>query len=307
MTAFTDDDIDQVRAFNRAYTARLGLLDAYLADSNFTLSEGRILYELAHRQEPTAAEIGRALNLDRAQISRTLKRFAERGLVISREDPANGRHQLLALTPVGRSTFEKLDQAARSGVSRLLSEFPLSRRKQLVRAAASMREIFSSAAEPSLILRAPKPGDLGIIIHRQAVLYNSEYGYDSSYEALIAQILAEFHRSFDPDREAAWIAELDGRMVGSIFLVQASEPETGKLRLLYVEPDARGAGVGGALVRACVERARAIGYQRLELWTDSQLTSARRLYRRAGFVLRETKNEWHFGRNIGSETWAMTL
>lgn len=301
------DEVHRLRSFNRTYTAHLGLLEAHLANSKFSLSEGRILYELAHRQEPTAAEIARSLRLDRSQISRTLKRFAEQGLIVSREDPSHGRNQLLSLTAEGKAAFEKADQGARDGVAKLLDALPFSRRAELLRAVSSVKELLEAKTPPVLTMRELRTGDLGLIVHRQAVLYAAEYGYDGSYETLIAQILAEFRRTFDPSQEAAWVAELDGRMAGSIFLMRSKEPKIGKLRLLYVEPDARGVGVGGQLVEACVERARTAGYERLELWTDNQLTSARRLYARAGFILRETKVERHFGQDIGSETWVLPL
>lgn len=307
MSESTDDEVHQLRSFNRIYTTRIGLLEAHLANSKFTLSEGRILYELAHRHEPTAAEIGRTLRLDRSQISRTLKRFAEQELIVSREDPSHGRNQLLSLTAKGKEAFEKADQGARDSVAGLLNALPLSRRAELLRAASSMKDVLQAKSSPALTMRELRTGDLGLIIHRQAILYASEYGYDDSFETLIAQILADFRRTFDPLRESAWVAELDGKMAGSVFLMRSKKPKIGKLRLLYVEPNARSNGVGGQLVEACIERARAAGYDQLELWTDSQLTSARRVYARAGFMLRETTIERHFGQDIGSETWVITL
>jgi DNA-binding MarR family transcriptional regulator/predicted GNAT family acetyltransferase len=307
MPPSTAADVELLRSFNRTYTARLGLLDAHLGSSPFTLSEARILFELAHRDAPTAAEIARSLNLDRAQMSRTLKRFGGRGLVVAREDPEHGRHQLLELTPEGIAAFNELEEGARSGVRSLLDELPLHRRSRLLGAAASIRDMFQMNSAPTLLLRGLRPGDIGLIVHRQAILYAAEYGYDSSYEALIAQILADFHQTFDPEHDGAWIAELDGKMAGSIFLVNGGEPSVGKLRLLYVEPEARGAGVGKQLVNVCVERARAAGYKRLDLWTDGQLAPARRLYERAGFTRCETKRERHFGQDIESETWSLDL
>jgi DNA-binding MarR family transcriptional regulator/GNAT superfamily N-acetyltransferase len=300
-------EIAALRAFNRVYTHRLGLLNAHLDDSPFTLSEARVLYELAYRSQPTAAEIGRALDLDRAQISRTLKRFADRGLLRTREDPAHGRHQLLSLTAAGRKAFAALESNTRHAVGALLEELPAARRKRLLSAANSIVEVFETQPAQAVTLRDPKPGDLGWIIHRQAVLYAEEYGWDGDYEALIAGILADFRSSFDPAREAAWIAESDGRVVGSIFLVRGDAPSVGKLRLLYVEPDTRGMGVGKTLVDACIARARDVGYQRLVLWTNSVLTSARRLYERAGFVLIEEKPHHSFGKDLLGQTWSLDL
>jgi DNA-binding MarR family transcriptional regulator/GNAT superfamily N-acetyltransferase len=300
-------EIAALRAFNRIYTHRLGLLNARLDDSPFTLSEARVLYELAHRDQPTAAEIGRALDLDRAQISRTLKRFADRGLLRAREDPQHARQQLLSLTAAGRKAFAMLEAGTRHAVGALLEALPSARRARLLAAANDIVEVFATEPARAVVLRDPRPGDLGWIIHRQAVLYAEEYGWDGGYEALIVRILADFRSSFDPAREAAWIAEADGRVVGSIFLVRGDAPGTGKLRLLYVEPDTRGMGVGKMLVDACIARARDVGYERLVLWTNSVLTSARRLYERAGFVLTEEKPHHSFGKDLLGQTWSLDL
>lgn len=302
-----DNDIATLRAFNRTYTLRLGLLQAKLDKSPFTLSEARVLYELAHRSEPTAAELGRVLHLDRAQLSRTLKRFAAAGLLSGREDPAHGRHRLLSLTAQGRATFQALEAGTCQTTGNLLASLPLPRRNRLLAAATDIVALFQAEAEPSISLRGLQPGDLGMIIARQAILYAREYGYNSDYEALIAGILASYHQSFDPARDDAWIATCDDRMAGSIFLVRGDRPGVGKLRLLYVEPDMRGMGAGKLLVDACVSRARSLGYERLELWTDSQLAPARRLYERAGFSRVEIRQERFFGQEIGSETWTMDL
>ncbi|MBB3953617.1 bifunctional helix-turn-helix transcriptional regulator/GNAT family N-acetyltransferase [Novosphingobium sediminicola] len=302
-----ENDIATLRAFNRVYTLRLGLLQAKLDKSPFTLSEARVLYELAHRTDPTAAEIGRALLLDRAQLSRTLKRFMAAGLLTSRGDPAHGRHRLLALTPEGRATFQALEAATCVTTGNLLASLPLPRRNRLLTAAKEIVVLFQAEAAPHIALRALQPGDLGMIIARQAILYACEYGYSGDYEALIASILANFHQNFDPARDDAWIAHCDDTMAGSIFLVRGDRPGVGKLRLLYVEPDMRGMGAGSLLVDTCVSRARALGYGRLELWTDSQLLSARRLYARSGFAQVEARQEHYFGQEIGSEIWALDL
>ncbi len=303
-----EQDIAALRAFNRTYTLKLGLLQPKLDKSPFTLSEARVLYELAQRTDPTAAEIGRVLHLDRAQLSRTLKRFTDAGLLASRDDPAHGRHRLLALTEEGRATYQALEAATCEVVGGLLESLPEPRRNRLLAAASDIVGIFEAASPPSPSLRGLRPGDLGMVIARQAILYAREYGYDSDYEALIAAILAEFHQHFDPARDDAWIAECDGgRLAGSIFLVRGDQPGVGKLRLLYVEPEMRGVGVGKLLVDSCVKRARALGYERLELWTDSQLVSARRLYDRAGFSRMDVRQERFFGQDIGSETWALDL
>jgi DNA-binding MarR family transcriptional regulator/GNAT superfamily N-acetyltransferase len=302
-----EQDVAALRGFNRIYTTRLGLLDTHLDDSPFTLSEARILYELANRPDPTAAEIARALRLDPAQMSRTIKRFANRGLVAMRDDPSHGRHQLLSLTEQGRAAFAALENNTRHAIGALLDGLPPFRRAAMLSAARSITRVFEDEAPPQPILRGLEPGDLGMVIARQAILYSEEYGWNSDYEALVARILADFHQSFDPARDAAWIAEMDGRMAGSIFLVHGDEPDVGKLRLLYVEREARGAGVGKMLVAACVDRAREVGYKRLDLWTNSVLAAARRIYERAGFVLVDEAPHHSFGKDLIGQTWSLAL
>ena len=307
MTVRHEQDVAALRAFNRVYTMQLGLLDAHLDDSPFTLSEARILYELANRTDPTAAEIARVLRLDPAQISRTIKRFANRGLVAMRDDPSHGRHQLLSLTGPGRAAFAALEGNTQRAVGALLDGLPPSRRAAMLSAARTITRIFEQDTTPRPVLRGLRPGDLGMVTARQAILYAEEYGWNGDYEALVARILADFHQSFDPDRDAAWIAEMDGRMAGSIFLVHGDEPDVGKLRLLYVERDARGTGVGKMLVAACIDRARAVGYKRLDLWTNSVLSAARAVYERAGFVLVDETPHHSFGKDLVGQTWSLAL
>ncbi|WP_423605718.1 bifunctional helix-turn-helix transcriptional regulator/GNAT family N-acetyltransferase [Sphingomonas sp. MS122] len=296
-----------LRAFNRTYTRRLGLLGPHLDDSPFTLSEARILYELANRTDPTGAAIARALQLDPAQVSRTLKRFSGRGLVATRDDPAHGRHQLLSLTAVGRAAFAALEGNTKTAIDGLLDSLPPFSRAALLAAAETITRMFENDASPRPVLRSLRPGDLGQVIARQAMLYAEEYGWNSDYEALVARILADFHQSFDPAREDAWIADIDERIAGSIFLVAGDAPEVAKLRLLYVEPAARGAGVGKMLVTACIERARAMGYARLDLWTNSVLTAARHIYEQAGFVLVDEVPHRSFGKDLVGQTWSLNL
>lgn len=302
-----EQDVAALRGFNRVYTTQLGLLDAHLDQSPFTLSEARILYELANRSDPTAAEIARALRLDPAQMSRTISRFVNRDLVATRDDPSHGRHQLLSLTEQGRTAFAALEGNTRRAVGALLDGLSPFRRAAMLSAARTITRIFEEEAASRPALRGLKPGDLGLVTARQAILYTEEYGWNGDYEALVARILADFHQSFDPARDAAWIAEMDGRMVGSIFLVHGDEPDVGKLRLLYVERDARGSGVGKMLVAACVDRARAVGYKRLDLWTNSILSAARAIYQRAGFVLVDETPHHSFGQNLIGQTWSLTL
>ena len=300
-------EIANLRAFNRVYTKSLGLLQAHLDKSPFTLSEARILYEIANRAQPTAAEIGRALDLDRGQISRTLKRFAKRGLVVAREDPRKGRNQLLSLTPLGRSAFTALDAGTRNAIGALLDSLPLFHRKRLLSSATTITRIFTASSQPVVTLRNLVPGDLGLITHRQAILYEQEYGWNSDYEVLVARILADFRQAYDPTRDAAWIAQMEGQVVGSVFLVRGDDPGVGKLRLLYVEPEARGAGVGKLLVNTCIDRARKLGYRRLDLWTNSVLEAARSIYQRAGFVLVNEEPHHSFGQDLVGQNWSLSL
>lgn len=306
----TEAEIAALRAFNRTYTRKLGLLNPRLDDSPFSLTEARVLYEIAHRDGPTAAEITRALDLDPAQMSRTLKRFGERGLVETTDHPDGGRSRRIVLTSAGANAFAALDRNTHVAIAGLLDSLSPSARANLLDAARTIGQVFAPAPAPAgpVALRDLKPGDLGWIIHRQAVLYAQEYDWNQDYEALVCRILADFAAGFDPAREAAWVAELDGRVVGSIFLVKGDAPDVGKLRLLYVEPDTRGAGVGGALIAACIERARAVGYGTLTLWTNSVLSAARRLYERAGFVLVDEVPHKAFGKDdLVSQTWSLKL
>lgn len=302
----SDVDVDKLRAFNRVYTSRLGLLRPRLDQSPFSLTEARLLYELATRPVSTAAAIARDLGIDRAQLSRTLARFAERGLVTAHDDPTHGRNKLLALTKAGRAAFAALEGNTREAVAGLIGRYSPPRRARLLQAATLMTEILEDA-RGEVRLRGLEPGNIGWIVHRQAVLYAEEFGWNADYEALIARILADFHQTFDPSREAAWVAEINGRVVGSIFLVKGDTEGIGKLRLLYVEPDTRRAGIGAMLVSACIERARAVGFHRLELWTNSVLSAARRIYEGAGFqLIRETPHH-SFGHDLIGQTWSLDL
>lgn len=307
MTSQHDQDVAALRAFNRTYTRRLGLLDASYDGSPFTLSEARVLYELATRTDPVAAEIVRALGLDPAQVSRTLKRFAERGLVTTRENPAHGRHQLLSLTDEGASAFATLEANTKASVGGLIDGLHPLRRARLLAAARDITAVFEDDAPPVARLRGLEPGDLGMVVARQGLLYAKEYGWGRDHEALIAEIVARFHQGFDPAKDDAWIAQADGAMVGSIFLVRGETPGAAKLRLLYVEPDARGMGVGRMLVEACVARARALGYQRLDLWTVKTLSAARRLYQQAGFQVIEEAPCRRFGQDLVDQIWSLDL
>lgn len=301
--------IDRLRRFNRFYTRQLGLLDERLSRSPFTLAQARVLYELAHRDCPTAAEIARDLGLDPAQLSRILKALRAERLLASAPSATHAKRQLLSLTPAGRKAFDALEQATRAEIGALLAPLGEAGRRRLMQAAAAIEETLgpSAAAAPPFILRGPEVGDLGWVIHRQAALYAAEYDWDWTFEALVAEILGAFVRNFDPAREQAWLAERHGEVVGSIFLVRGDNETTGKLRLLYVEPTARGLGIGAALVEACIARARQAGYSSLVLWTNDILIAARRLYEAAGFKLVGEEKHVSFGKELTGQTWALEL
>ena len=240
-------DIARLRAFNRTYTRRLGFLHDRLDDSPFSMAEARVLYELAQRDQPIASEISDALGIDPAQLSRILTQFERQGLVKRRQSPKHAKHKLLTLTRAGRRGFQELNAATNTAIGRLLAGLSPSDRTGLLDATGMITRLLDpieTQARPAFELRPPRTGDLGWITHRQAVLYAEEYGWDWTYEALVAEIVANFVKAFDPAREQVWIAEADGKLVGSIFLVATSDPAVAKLRLLYVEPSARGMGIG---------------------------------------------------------------
>jgi DNA-binding MarR family transcriptional regulator/GNAT superfamily N-acetyltransferase len=303
------DAIGSLRRFNRFYTRGLGLLDERLSRSPFSLTEARVLYELAHRVSPTAAEIARDLALDPAYLSRILTRFRARRLAASAPSARHARRQLLSLTREGRRAFDALERATVEQVAGMLAPLSEPSRRRLIGAAETIEEMLSADRPPgpNFILRAPEVGDLGWVIHRQAALYASEYGWDWTFEGLAAEILADFVRTFDPVGEQAWLAERHGEIVGSVFLMHGDEATTGKLRLLYVEPGARRLGIGAALVEACVSRAKEAGYLGLTLWTNDVLTAARRLYEAAGFALISEKPHSSFGKRLVGQIWALDL
>ncbi|KXF76889.1 MarR family transcriptional regulator [Paramesorhizobium deserti] len=301
--------VDEVRSFNRFYTREIGLLDEHLSKSDFSLAEARVLYELAHGGEQTAADIARTLTMDKAHLSRIVARFRARGLVQSRVSPEHGKRRQLALTDAGREAFDALEQGTRSQMEAILMPLDGEAHERLVSAMHDVRAALDKdRARPADIrLRGLRPGDLGWITHRQAVLYNREYGWDWTYEGLVLQIFGDFVAHFDPAREDGWVAERAGIIVGSVFLMKSADPAVAKLRLLYVEPSARGLGVGGRLVAGCIERARALGYEKLTLWTNDVLVSARRIYQAAGFELVDEALHHSFGKDLMGQTWTLDL
>jgi DNA-binding MarR family transcriptional regulator/GNAT superfamily N-acetyltransferase len=302
---------DEVRAFNRFYTLKIGLLNRSLPATDLSLPEARVLYELAQSPEGgrTAAEIGRALNMDKAHLSRIVARFVTRGQALSRVSPDHRKHRLLSLTGAGRKVFATAEAGARAQVDALLKPVDAGGRNRLVEAMRDIRTALNDreAKDGDLSLRPLRPGDVGWIIHRQAVLYAQEYGWDWTYEGLASRILGAFVAEFDPAQEDGWIAERGGGIVGSIFLMKSDEPAVAKLRLLYVEPSARGTGLGRTLVARCIARARELGYRQLTLWTNDILIAARRIYQAEGFRLISEAPHHSFGHDLVGQTWTLDL
>ncbi|HEY8563912.1 MAG TPA: helix-turn-helix domain-containing GNAT family N-acetyltransferase [Beijerinckiaceae bacterium] len=301
-----DAEIHAVRRFSRFYTRRLGLLEEKPYDSAFTLTETRVLYELAQREGWTAGELGRALGLDPGYLSRILKRFAAKGLVTRAPSPADGRASVLALTRAGRDTFAPLDARSHDTVAALLADLAPGARQDLVAALGTVERAFGPPSPAPIAIRDPRPGDLGTVVARHGALYAQEYGFDASFEALVAEIVAQFVKSFDPARERAFIADRDGAVMGSAFLVR-HDAATAKIRLVYVEPSARGSGLGKRLVGECLDFARSAGYRDVTLWTNDCLHAARRVYESFGFRRVEAKPHRSFGQDLVGETWTLTL
>jgi len=303
--------IDAVRAFNRFYTTQIGALGDHHLESPFSLTDMRVLYELAHRDTPAAADLCRDLGLDAGYLSRILRRFETRGLIGRARSSADARQSLLRMTRKGHAAFAPLEARARDAVEALLGRLGGSDQRHVVDAMGTIQRLLGAPAgadraEPYL-LRAHQPGDMGWVIHRHGAIYAREWGYNEAFEALVARICAGFLDHFNPSREHCWIAERDGEIVGSVFLVQKSKT-VAKLRLLLVEPQARGLGIGRRLIDECVRFARQAGYRRLTLWTQSELTAARRLYQAAGFRRVRAQPSPAFGRrDLVAETWDLTL
>lgn len=303
----TNSEIGAIRRFNRFYTRQIGLLDEGFLNSDFSLTEGRVLYELAHREGVTASELCRDLGLDAGYLSRILKKFAQRGMVEKSPSEHDARQAKLALTRTGVAAFQPLNQTSQAQIAEMIGRLSPQERRRLVGAMTTVEHLLGQDRDAAeLVIRPHRVGDIGWITHRQGLLYANEYGWDASYEALVAEILAAFIRNFDPERERAWIAERNGEIVGSVFLVKKSDA-VAKLRLLYVEPAARGLGLGAKLVGECVGFARQKGYSTLTLWTNDILVSARRIYEAAGFKLMAEEKHHSFGNDLIGQTWDLDL
>jgi DNA-binding MarR family transcriptional regulator/GNAT superfamily N-acetyltransferase len=303
-----DQRVDAVRRFNRAYTRRIGVLRDDFLKSPYSLAEARVLYELANRKNPTAGEIGAELGLDHGYLSRILRGFHERGLIIKTPSPNDRRQSLLSLTVKGRMAFSPLDQRSQNEVAAMIGKLSMADQNRLVAAMSTIEHMLGETPSPQIpyVLRPPRPGDMGWIVSRHGALYGEEYGWDERLEALTAEIVAAFVRNQDHKRERCWIAERDGENVGSVFLVRETD-EVARLRLLLVEPNARGLGIGARLVEEALRFARETRYRTIKLWTHSVLTAARHVYERAGFRLIESNEHNEFGRTLVGETWELEL
>lgn len=311
-----DPQVAALRAFNRFYTRRIGVLDERLYGAGFTLPQSRVLWELAHRDGVTAAELARSLDLDPGYLSRLLATLKTRRLIRAQRSPLDARQSLLSLSAAGRRAFAPIDARSQAQTAALLSSLDEPGRRRLLQAAQTMQLLLGTQRPGSsvLVLRAHRAGDIGWVISRHGALYAHEFGWNLEFEGLVAQIAGQFLLRFDPAREACWIAERDGLPLGCVFLVQArddasGEPERGaaQLRLLLVEPSARGLGVGARLVAECEQFGRQAGYKRIRLWTQANLLAARAIYRKAGYRLVATEPHHSFGVDLVGENWELML
>ena len=312
----SDSSIAAIRRFNRFYTARIGVLQEGLLATPFSLTESRLLYEFAHREHATATELSRDLGLDAGYLSRLLRGFKERGLIKSAPAPHDARHLQLRITPAGRRAFAPLDTRTQTEITRLLAGLTDAEQRELLQSMARIEQLLDdkNPRQPPYLLRAHRPGDIGWVIERHGALYAREYRWDMRFEALVAHIAARFIEQFDSSREACWIAERDHANIGCVFLVQARDEATdapvdgvAQLRLLLVEPSARGLGIGARLVDECERFARQAGYTRIVLWTNSVLLAARGIYAKAGYRLLKSEPHTSFGHDLVGETWELPL
>lgn len=302
-----DAQIAAIRRFNRFYTRKIGVLDQQLLQSPFSLTEARVLFELAQNDNLTAREIGAKLGLDPGYLSRIVHAFTQKNLVTRKPVPSDRRQFRLALTAKGRLAFGRLNQTSHADVADMLKALPAGGGQRLVEAMTTIERLLDDEApRPEVSLRAHRPGDMGWVVQQHGKMYAQEFGWDISFEALCADIVAQFLKEFDPSHERCWIAEIDGRQVGSVFLVRHSD-EVAKIRLLLVDPPGRGIGLGKRLVYECIAFARSCGYRKITLWTQSMLLAARGIYESAGFVCIASEPHRSFGQDLIGETWELTL
>ena len=300
--------VEAIRRFNRLFTRRIGVLREGLLHSSYSLTEARVLFELANREELSASELVRELGLDPGYMSRTVGGLERQGLVEKVRSETDGRRRILSLTAEGEEAFEVLDSRSREEVSEMLGGLSEEEQRRLLEAMRTIEGIFEKGlkfSEP-FVLRPHEPGDMGWVVHRHGVLYAAEYGWDERFEALVARIVAGFIDGYDPKKERCWIAEMGGDRVGCVFVVKASDT-VAKLRLLLVEPEARGVGLGSRLVEECIRFARNRGYEKLTLWTNSVLDAARHIYEEHGFVLVEEEEHHSFGHDLVGQNWELAL
>ncbi|MDP9069291.1 MAG: helix-turn-helix domain-containing GNAT family N-acetyltransferase [Actinomycetota bacterium] len=302
-----DERVAVVRRFNRSYTKVLGLLRDRLLETPYSLTEARVLFELAQRGQTDLSELRRELDLDAGYLSRILGRFEEQALVERTRSTADARRQVIRLTEAGRDAFQVLDARSGDEIRALLVRLSEDQQRRLIRA---MREIEDIVAPQdslrAVVLRPPRSGDFGWVVERHGAIYAAEYGWDETFEALVARIVADYIDRRDPKQDAAWIAEVEGDRVGCVFCMKKTD-EVAQLRILLVEPSARGMGVGARLVDECIRFARAASYRRMMLWTNDVLDAARRIYERAGFKLVEENAHHSFGHDLIGQNWELEL
>jgi DNA-binding MarR family transcriptional regulator/GNAT superfamily N-acetyltransferase len=300
-----------LRRFNRFYTRQIGVLQEGLLETDFSLTESRVLYELAHTGEATAKALCAELGLDPGYLSRILGAFEKKGLMRKSASPADGRESLLDLTQKGRQAFATLNTRSSQKIAAWLQKLSPAEQEQLIAATGTIERLLGGPPAPRkapdlYVLRSHQPGDMGWVVHRHGLLYAQEWGYDEHFEALVAGIVAEFIQNYNPERERCWLAEKDGEVAGSVFLVEKSKT-VAKLRLLLVEPAARGRGIGRLLVEECIRFARQAGYKKIALWTQSELQAARHVYKQAGFRLLQKTPHRSWGKDLVSEIWQLEL
>ena len=304
----SNSKIKAIRHFNRFYTRQIGLLNQGLLDSPYSLTEARVIYELAQKETCTATELGSELNLDMGYLSRILSSFQKNGLLQKEPAPRDKRQSLLRLSPSGQQAFTMLNERSSQEINNMLNALSAPEQQRLVKAMRTVEALLDPQAQerPAVIIRPLQPGDLGWVVSRHGALYAQEYHWDISFEGFVAQIAADYLKNLDPQKENGWIAELNGENAGCIFLVKKSD-EVAKLRMLLVEPSARGLGIGKRLVQECIRFARQCGYRKMTLWTQSFLLAARHIYQQAGFRLTESAANHEFGQDLISETWDLDL
>ncbi|NUR90536.1 MAG: MarR family transcriptional regulator [Nonomuraea sp.] len=302
MSSLTQARVSEVRAFNRFYTKVIGVLQAGMLDSPYSLTEVRVLFELAHAGRMETGELRGLLDLDGGYLSRMLTRFDGDGLIVRERSASDARKQVVRLTDAGAATFAGLDRRSAEEIERLLGGLPEEEQALLVGSMATIRRLLGERPPRSYVIRPPRTGDLGWAAYRHGVLYSEEYGWGTEFEQLVAGILS----AFDPARDAGWIAEVDGERAGCVFCVHQDDA-TAKLRMLLVEPSARGLGIGRRLVEECLRHARARGYRRITLWTRDCLVSARRIYQAAGFELESEEKGMENGVEVTDQVWSRDL